>query len=108
MPDALEFRRRFNQADTLQEQLDLIDGVAICIKQSDILAREAEQVEALGRLHHPEERLGMKTIGRNRQLTWHVRKSVGSEDALGAKDGKPIEGMVPEPIILAERAKRLQ
>jgi len=77
-------------------RVDLIQGVTVTFKELDLLSAQAEDLVAVGRLKHAQQRLCVEAIGHDGQLGNRPLESVSSEQTPCTQHCQSVEGVLPE------------
>ena len=92
----------------IRRQLNLIERVAVALKQFDLVSAHTEHLKAIRRLQKSSERFGVKTIGGNGQLRDGPLQGINLKQSERAEDGDAIERVVPEIAVASQFFERLQ
>jgi hypothetical protein len=101
-------QRRGNRARHTLGQFDLVQSVAVALKELDLMLAEPEHLVAVGRLQYLQQRFGVKAIGHDHQFGDWPLKSVDSKEPLCAQHGQPVKSVTPKVAVVHQAPERLQ
>ena len=93
---------------TSRRRIDLVERVAVPLKELDLVKTQSQNLIAIGRLQKASQGLGVKAVGHDGQFGNRPLKPEHSKQARPAQHGQSIQRMVPEVMIASERFKRFQ
>lgn len=77
-------------------QVDLDQAIAVALKQTGLVAAQAEHLVAVHRLKKTPQRFGVETVGSERKLGHGAGQYKHAEHIGAAQHGQAVEGVLPE------------